>query len=96
MPAGWNGLQERPIVDADLLFNVEDHLFPTLPWYRLRGARDMVRPALGAGYHQSRSIHWMLDRRRRPAEAVFLGIPVLQPGLESARADAPGGGPRTP
>ena len=84
------------LVMLNFNFHVEHHLFPTLPWYRLRRARDLVRPALGAGYQQSRSIHWMLDRRRRPAEAVFLGIPVLLPGPESARADAHGGGSRTP
>jgi fatty acid desaturase len=67
------------LVMLNFNFHVEHHLFPTLPWYRLRRARDLVRPVLGADYQECRTVHWMLDRRRRPAEAVFLGIPLLAP-----------------
>ena len=44
-------------------FHIEHHLYPTLPWYRLRSARELVKPALGAGYTESIGIHWSLEHR---------------------------------
>ena len=44
-------------------FHIEHHLFPTLPWYRLRQARALVKPALGAGYKESIGVQWNLENR---------------------------------
>jgi fatty acid desaturase len=44
-------------------FHIEHHLFPTLPWYRLRSARALIRPALGAGYNEAIGIAWNLEHR---------------------------------
>jgi omega-6 fatty acid desaturase (delta-12 desaturase) len=44
-------------------FHTEHHLFPTLPWYRLRQARTLVRDALGTGYQEATGIQWNLRKR---------------------------------
>jgi omega-6 fatty acid desaturase (delta-12 desaturase) len=54
-------------------FHTEHHLFPALPWYRLRQARDLIRPALGEKYRESQGLSWSLENRRRDAAAVFCG-----------------------
>lgn len=52
-------------------FHIEHHLFPTLPWYRLRRARALVMPALGAGYQQAVGIDWNLKRRSKDIAEVL-------------------------
>jgi fatty acid desaturase len=52
-------------------FHVEHHLFPTLPWFRLRQARCLVREALGDEYQESVGIAWTLENRRKDALQVF-------------------------
>jgi fatty acid desaturase len=44
-------------------FHIEHHLFPTLPWYRLRRARALVKPVLGDGYTEEVGVTWNLRRR---------------------------------
>ena len=58
-------------------FHIEHHLFPSLLWYRLRRARELVRPLLGAEYNESQTIHWALKNRVRSAAAVYLEVPPL-------------------
>ena len=51
-------------------FHTEHHLFPTLPWYRLRGARDLVRVALASRYHECRGIEFNVHNRTRDFDAI--------------------------
>ena len=44
-------------------FHIEHHLFPSLPWYRLRGARSLVKGALQDGYEEAIGISWNLRNR---------------------------------
>lgn len=59
---------DYPKVVSELLvlnfnFHIEHHLYPTLPWYRLRKARALLKPALGAGYHEAIGVSWNLEHR---------------------------------
>jgi omega-6 fatty acid desaturase (delta-12 desaturase) len=53
-------------------FHTEHHLFPKLPWYRLRSARSLVKRALSTSYNESVGITWNLENRTRPLEEVAL------------------------
>jgi acyl-lipid omega-6 desaturase (Delta-12 desaturase) len=46
-------------------FHTEHHLFPALPWFRLRKARTLVRAALGESYPQEIGISWNMRGRTR-------------------------------
>jgi acyl-lipid omega-6 desaturase (Delta-12 desaturase) len=52
-------------------FHIEHHLFPSLPWYRLRKARHLVKPALGDSYEECIGISWNLSHRTRDIEAII-------------------------
>lgn len=52
-------------------FHIEHHLFPSLPWYRLREARELIKPALGAGYHEAIGIRWNLTNRFKDITEVL-------------------------
>lgn len=52
-------------------FHIEHHLFPSLPWYRLRGARELIKPALGAGYKEAIGIRWNLANRSKDISQVL-------------------------
>jgi len=56
-------------------FHVEHHLYPSLPWYRLRSARSLVRAALGPDYLEGVGISWNLAHRSRDIEHVIIGPP---------------------
>lgn len=51
-------------------FHIEHHLFPALPWYRLRTARTLVRAALGDRYTEATGLSWNFDKRTAPIEAL--------------------------
>jgi fatty acid desaturase len=53
-------------------YHTEHHLYPSLPWYRLRGARQNVKAALKSDYHESIGITWNLERRRQDIEKLLL------------------------
>lgn len=53
-------------------FHVEHHMFPSLPWYRLRQARALVRPALSGNYNEATGISWNLKNRSRDAQEFLL------------------------
>jgi fatty acid desaturase len=57
-----------PVLVSELLvlnfnFHIEHHLFPSLPWYRLRKARGLVKAALEGGYEEAVGIGWNLRHR---------------------------------
>ncbi len=57
-------------------FHVEHHLFPSLPWFRLRQAQRLVAPALPGRYQQEIGISWNLRNRRGPLEPLALDEPA--------------------
>ena len=54
-------------------FHVEHHLYPALPWYRLRRARKLVRAAVGEQYVEATGISWNLANRSRDIQKMLLG-----------------------
>jgi omega-6 fatty acid desaturase (delta-12 desaturase) len=64
-----------PIVSELLVlnfnFHIEHHLFPNLPWYRLRTARRLVVPALGHLYRQAHGINWAIRARKKNLTEVL-------------------------
>lgn len=52
-------------------FHIEHHLFPTLPWYRLRQARTLIKPALGDGYEEAFGVQWNLENRSKDITHVL-------------------------
>jgi len=53
-------------------FHVEHHLFPSLPWFRLRQAHHRVRAAIGDGYQLEVGVSWNLRNRTRSIEPIAL------------------------
>jgi fatty acid desaturase len=69
-----------PPVISELLvlnfnFHTEHHLFPSLPWYRLRGARSLLKQALGSRYQEAVGVEWNVQQRKRDLRAVVQGGP---------------------
>jgi fatty acid desaturase len=51
-------------------FHIEHHLFPNLPWYRLRGARDVIRARLAGQYQEAVGIGWNVAHRSIDLQAI--------------------------
>lgn len=62
------GLSE--LICLNFNFHIEHHLFPDLPWFRLRHARALVKPALGDAYEECVGVGWNLANRRRDLDAI--------------------------
>ena len=60
------------LVVLNFNFHIEHHLFPTLPWYRLRRARCLVKSALADRYREATGFGWHVQRRRSPFTGVLL------------------------
>jgi fatty acid desaturase len=56
-------------------FHTEHHLFPSLPWYRLRGARALLRQALGHRYQEAIGIGWNVEKRKQSLASLVQGDP---------------------
>lgn len=54
-------LSELLVLNFNL--HTEHHLFPNLPWFRLKQVRDMIKPALKPGYNEVHSIGWNYSMR---------------------------------
>lgn len=52
-------------------FHIEHHLFPQLPWYRLRGAAQLVKPLLQGKYEEVPHLRWSLENRQKECTEVF-------------------------
>jgi fatty acid desaturase len=66
-----------PVLVSELLvlnfnFHIEHHLFPGLPWFQLRRARQLVRAQLGDAYRESIGIQFNLENRSRDMERLLL------------------------
>jgi omega-6 fatty acid desaturase (delta-12 desaturase) len=66
-------------------YHAEHHLYPSLPWYRLRAARKWVREGLGHDYVGSVGIAWNLENRSRSIQSLFAIRPATT--AEEAAAD---------
>jgi acyl-lipid omega-6 desaturase (Delta-12 desaturase) len=51
-------------------FHVEHHLFPSLPWYRLRDARRRLKPALDHDYCEAIGAEWNVRNRQRGLDEI--------------------------
>jgi acyl-lipid omega-6 desaturase (Delta-12 desaturase) len=66
-----------PVFVSELLvlnfnFHIEHHLYPSLPWYRLRSARSLVRRALEDEYNEAVGIGWNLSNRSRDIQTLLI------------------------
>jgi acyl-lipid omega-6 desaturase (Delta-12 desaturase) len=52
-------------------FHIEHHVFPFLPWYRLRSAHHLLRRSLGGAYQEEVGIGWALRNRRQSLDSVI-------------------------
>jgi len=72
-------------------FHTEHHLFPSLPWYRLRGARKLLKQALGERYQEAIGIAWNIEHRKRDLQSIidrYRSTPVLD-GTSGVSDDQP-------
>lgn len=51
-------------------FHTEHHLFPNLPWFRLRAARTLVKRHLGGNYHEAIGLRWNVENRRSSIQII--------------------------
>jgi len=68
-------------------FHIEHHLYPNLPWYRLRRAHTLVKAALGSAYRETDGFSWHGAQRRRPFLDVLLAAPSPNSAAVRTRAD---------
>jgi omega-6 fatty acid desaturase (delta-12 desaturase) len=65
------GISELLVLNFN--FHIEHHLFPSLPWYRLRQARSLVRDVLAARYQEAVGVGWNVENRRRDLQGIVDG-----------------------
>jgi acyl-lipid omega-6 desaturase (Delta-12 desaturase) len=51
-------------------FHTEHHLFPSLPWYRLRRARALLKEALSEHYQEAIGIQWNIEHRKHDLQSI--------------------------
>lgn len=56
-------------------FHIEHHMFPNLPWFRLRSARRAVKALLGERYVEAVGIEWNLRHRSRDLQRIVREAP---------------------
>jgi omega-6 fatty acid desaturase (delta-12 desaturase) len=66
-----------PLFVSELLvlnfnFHIEHHLYPSLPWYRLRAARTLCRRALGEQYNEAVGIGWNISNRSQDIQTLLV------------------------
>jgi acyl-lipid omega-6 desaturase (Delta-12 desaturase) len=54
-------LSELLVLNFNL--HTEHHIFPDLPWFRLKEARKLIKPALDPGYNEAHGLGWNYDMR---------------------------------
>jgi omega-6 fatty acid desaturase (delta-12 desaturase) len=62
------GLSELLVLNFN--FHTEHHLFPSLPWYRLRTARALLKVELGGRYQEAVGIRWNIEGRARSLDSI--------------------------
>lgn len=72
-------------------FHTEHHLFPTLPWFRLRRARDLVRQRLGGSYREAVGIGWNLENRQRDLQSIVANVRITEADDSSRAGRSPSG-----
>jgi fatty acid desaturase len=68
-------------------FHTEHHLYPTLPWFRLRACRNLVVDVLGDAYNEADGPSWNVTHRGRDFREIAraTGDPaVLSPHVATA------------
>jgi fatty acid desaturase len=63
------GISELLVLNFN--FHTEHHLFPDLPWYRLRDARASLRAMLGERYQEAIGIAWNIQNRGRDLDSII-------------------------
>lgn len=59
-------------------FHIEHHLFPSLPWFRLRAVRDSLRALLAERYQEAIGIQWNLENRNRDLQTIVDSTPRIE------------------
>ena len=63
-----SGLSELLVLNFN--FHIEHHLFPMLPWFRLRQARKLLKEALAGDYREAVGIGWNISNRGRSLQSI--------------------------
>jgi fatty acid desaturase len=66
-------------------FHTEHHLFPNLPWFRLRRARRLVKQHLAGHYHEAVGLRWNVEHRRSSIQ-IIVNRYSLKPSAIAAAA----------
>ena len=71
------------LIAMNFNLHIEHHFFPNLPWYRLKKARDLLKPRLGDEYMDVNDVCW--NRRIRAlsmTDVILTDVdhPILHPG----------------
>ena len=74
------------LITLNFSLHTEHHYFPTLPWYRLKKARDLIKPTLGEEYNEVGDFVWNWENRKVPAAQVVLSN-VSHPLLDDAASE---------
>jgi acyl-lipid omega-6 desaturase (Delta-12 desaturase) len=77
------GVAEFFVLNFNL--HIEHHIFPFLPWYKLRAARARLRNLLGGDYAEEMGVRWNFRHRRDDMNVVvFAANPAKNPAAESS------------
>jgi fatty acid desaturase len=69
-------------------FHTEHHLFPKLPWFRLRYARSLVKQRLASRYHEAIGLTWNVENRRTSIQAIVDRYSSKPPAVTSEAPSA--------
>lgn len=70
------------IITLNFSLHIEHHYFPSLPWYRLKGLRDIIKPLLVDEYKEVSDFGWNIEKRKFSPEKTILSDvkhPLLEP-----------------
>jgi acyl-lipid omega-6 desaturase (Delta-12 desaturase) len=74
-------LSELLVLNFNL--HTEHHLFPTLPWFRLKQARALIKPALQPGYTEVHGVGWNYDMRTGDLEHIAAPNYIAEEALKA-------------
>lgn len=65
------------IMTLNFNYHTEHHFFPTLPWYRLKKASDMIKPKLGSAYNEVEDLWWNVQERRKNVNSHIFPVEYI-------------------
>jgi acyl-lipid omega-6 desaturase (Delta-12 desaturase) len=81
------GLSELLVLNFN--YHVEHHVFPALPWFRLRAAHHLLRRSLGSHYREESGVSWSFRSRAHDLTQVIIPEVLLSASEPAPTADVP-------